>query len=129
MTQTEIDFYTKIVSDGYTLPPTSGVPPETLADLQASAVRSWVTGKMKLNPIRKDVHSMTLTWSEIPIQTMLDILSHTKSKEDGGTNVEVYDPIQNKRVVKRMYRSDRKYSKMPYTLGMYANLEFDFIEM
>lgn len=124
-----IEFYTKIVSNNVELPPTTEEIQGNIADLQASAVRSWYTGKMKLNPIRKDVFSIPVSWVDIPIETANMILANTKAQSDGGTDVEIYDPVTNKRVTKRMYRSDRKYKLKVYVSGVYADLSFEFIEM
>lgn len=125
----EIKFYTKIVSNNVELPPTTEEVQGNIADLQASAVRSWYTGKMKLNPIRKDVFSMPVSWVDIPIDKVNMILANTKAESDGGTDVEIYDPVTNTRVTKRMYRSDRKYKIKIYVTGVFADLSFDFIEM
>lgn len=125
----EIKFYTKIVSNGIELPPTTQEVEGTIADLQASAVRSWYTGKMKLNPIRQDVFSVPVSWVDIPIMEANKILANTKPKSDGGSDVEIYNPVTNSRETKRMYRSDRKYKMKVYSSGIYADLSFDFIEM
>lgn len=125
----EIKFYTKIVSNGIELPPTTQEVEGTIADLQASAVRSWYTGKMKLNPIRQDVFSVPVSWVDIPITEANKILANTKPKSDGGSDVEIYNPVTNSRETKRMYRSDRKYKMKVYSSGIYADLSFDFIEM
>lgn len=129
MNLNDIKFYTKIVVGGMELPPTSEAVNGTYADLQASAVRSWYTGKMKLNPIRNDVLSLPVAWVDIPIDMANEILDKTKSQSDGGCDVEVYDAITNSRVTKRMYRSDRKFKIKTYVTGIFADLSFDLIEM
>ena len=129
MLDEEIKFYTRIVSNNVELPPTTLEIEGNIADLQASAVRSWYTGKMKLNPIRQDVISIPVSWVDIPIAQFTMILANTKAEADGGSDVEIYDPVTNSRVVKRMYRSDRKYKIKTYTTGIFADLSFDFIEM
>lgn len=120
---------TKIVSDGEELPYTTEPLSYNIADLQASAVRSWYTGVMKLNPIRNDVFSITCTWTDIPLEDMRFILNNTKPKSDGGGYAEIYDPITNSRVTKHMYRSDRKAKIKIYRSGAFADLSFDLIEL
>lgn len=120
---------TKIISDGVELPYTTEPLTYNIADLQASAVRSWYTGVMKLNPIRNDVFSITCTWTDIPLSDMRSILNHTKPESDGGCNVELYNPITDTRVTKRMYRSDRKPKVKVYRSGAFADLSFDLIEL
>lgn len=129
ISESDVKELTKIVSDGVELPYTTEPIVYNIADLQASAVRSWYTGEMKLNPIRNDVFSITCTWNDIPIADMRTILNHTKPESDGGSNIEIYDPINNTRVQKRMYRSDRKPKIKIYKSGVYADLTFDFIEL
>lgn len=124
-TTTNNDIYV----EGVKLYPTSVEPGYTMADLQASGVRSWETGVMKLNPIRNDVFSIDLQWLDIPLKDAQHILQTILPQSDGGSSCNVYNPITGKRETKRMYRSDRIFKQRVYKNGVYADVSFSIIEL
>lgn len=103
---------------------------ETLADLHSDdSLRSWKTGVLDLNILKKDVYSAELIFMDIEYVQLHEILRAVKIKEDGGFYASVFNIEKGKREVLHMYRSDRTFKRKRYIQGWRFDLSVSIIQL
>lgn len=99
---------------------------DTYFDLDAKATRSWKTGILNRNRIRKNCFKCECT---IENRTQAYVESVLRLLDPQSFEVEVYDKYKGQRETKTMYCGDRSVEDYETVNGTTSTLSFSLIEI